>query len=181
MDDLQLIEAIVGRQEAAMEQFYKRYSAAVYAFALKTLKNPVDANETLNEVMLEVWQRAATFERRSSVKTWLLSITHHRAVDRVRRNARHDHVDETHIDEQAPDQLSCSLLDIELASENAGHVRTCLDELKPGHRQVVHLTFFEGFSYPEIAQTLQIPDGTVKTRMLNAKKLLMACLSRFLS
>jgi RNA polymerase sigma-70 factor (ECF subfamily) len=62
--------------------------------------------------------------------------------------------------------------------ENARYVNHCLDELKSNHRQVVYLTFFEGRSYPEIANILQIPAGTVKTRMMHAKKQLMNCLTR---
>jgi len=181
VNDKELLDQIADHKESAMEVFYKKYSGIVYAFAFKTLHNPVDANEIVNEVMMEVWKKAHTFAGKSTIKTWLLSITHHKSVDLVRKNVRHDHEDESHIDEQSPDNISCSLLDLEVASENNAHVKTCVNELANGHRQVVHLTFFEGLSYPEISTILEIPQGTVKTRMLHAKKQLLACISRFLS
>lgn len=180
-DDKALLQGIIAGQESALEQFYRKYSGMVYNFALRTVKNPVDASEVMNEVMMEVWHKATGFTGKSSVKTWLFSITHHKSVDMVRRNVRHDHEDETHIDENSPDRMGCSLEIGEIARENQGHVKLCLEELGQRHRQVVYLTFFEGSSYPEIARILSIPEGTVKTRMLHAKKLLLACLSRFLS
>lgn len=179
--DQSLLEDIANENQAAMESFYKRHASAVYGFAMKTLQNPVDASEVVNEVMLEVWKKAASFEGKSAVKTWLLSITHHKSVDLIRRSQRHHHESDEHIDEKLNENPACSVLDGQLSAENAGHIKTCMNELQNGHRQVVYLTFFEGFSYPEIARTLEIPDGTVKTRMMHAKKALFACLNRFLN
>lgn len=180
-DDKSLLKGIIAGQESALERFYHRYSGTVYNFALRTVKNPVDASEVMNEVMLEVWNKASSFNNRSSIKTWLLSITHHKAVDLVRRNVRHDHEDESHIDYDASGH-SCSPLEMgEIMRQDRQHVKICLEKLGQGQRQVVYLTFFEGFSYPEIAATLSVPEGTVKTRMMHAKKLLLGCLKRFLS
>lgn len=179
-DDVNLLNRIATEDTVAMECFYKRHASAVYGFALKTVKNPVDASEVMNEVMLEVWKKASNFAGQSKVKTWLLSITHHKAVDHVRKKSRHDHADEDQIDQHSEANLSCSLQELQEASENREHIQTCLGELANGHRQVVYLTFYEGCSYPDIAATLDIPEGTVKTRMLNAKKQLLACLKRFL-
>lgn len=180
VQDAELLAKIATGDQIAMECFYKRHAGAVYGFALKTVKNPVDASEVLNEVMMEVWKKGHTYSGNSSVKTWLLAISHHKSVDQVRKSVRHDHDDESNIDVQSSENLSCSLLDIELAAENGRYVKTCLGELANGHRQVVYLTFYEGHSYPEIAAILEIPEGTVKTRMMSAKKQLLACLGRFL-
>jgi RNA polymerase sigma-70 factor (ECF subfamily) len=177
-DDKALLEGIVARDESALERFYRKHSTTVYRFALRTLRNPVEASELLNEVMLEVWDKAGNYAGRASVRTWLLSITHHKAVDLVRRNARHDHEDEERIDVEAPQFHAGSLLDMEVSRESGGHVRTCVDALPHGHRQVVYLTFFEGCSYPEIAETLGVPQGTVKTRMLHARQKLLDCIQR---
>ncbi len=181
VQDEELLKQIASGDQVAMECFYKRHSGAVYGFALKTVKNPVDAGEVLNEVMMEVWKKGDSFSGGSSVKTWLLAIVHHKAVDHVRKSARHDHDDESSIDHDAGDNVTCSVLDLQLSAEDGRHVKTCLGELANGHRQVVYLTFYEGYSYPDIAGILDIPEGTVKTRMMTAKKLLLSCLSRFLS
>lgn len=177
-DDSKLLQAIARGDQQAMEQFYHRHSSAVYQFAFKTLNNGADAAEVMNEVMMEVWRKATSFSGKSAVKTWLLSITHHKAVDTVRRKARHDASSE--IPEQVDDDSHCSLELAQAGVEDSERVKKCLAELKDGHRQVVYLTFFEGLAYPDIAGILDIPAGTVKTRMLHAKNQLKACLARLL-
>ncbi|WP_101759119.1 RNA polymerase sigma factor [Oceanicoccus sp. KOV_DT_Chl] len=174
--DEDLLADMANGKEQAMEQFYQRYSSVVYQFALKTLHNGADAAEVMNEVMLEVWRKADSFSGKSKVKTWLFSITHHKAVDAVRRKSRHDGQEE--FQEETHDLPVCSLQDASSGVEDASKVESCMNQLKNAHRQVVYLTFFEGLAYPEIANILDIPAGTVKTRMMHAKKLLMNCLSR---
>lgn len=177
-DDAALLNAIAGGDQKSMEVFYHRHSSAVYYFAFKTLNNGADAAEVMNEVMMEVWRKASTFSGKSAVKTWLLSIAHHKAVDTVRRKARHDATDE--VPEQADDEAHCSLELAQAGAEDNDRVKKCMGELKDGHRQVVYLTFFEGLAYPDIAGILDIPPGTVKTRMMHAKNQLKACLARLL-
>jgi len=181
MEDSKLLSQIINGDEIAMETFYRRHAGSVHAFAMRSLHNPVDATEVLNEVMMEVWRKASTFGGKSSVKTWLLKITHHKAVDAVRKNRRHDHDDETHIDQNAPNLQGQSLLDDALSNENAEQVSFCLEKLNDSQRQVVYLAFYEELSYPEIALTLTIPEGTVKTRMMHARKKLYECLQRLLN
>lgn len=177
-DDVTLLDAIARSDQHAMETFYHRHSSAVYHFAFKTLNNGADAAEVMNEVMMEVWRKASSFSGNSAVKTWLLSIAHHKAVDTVRRKARHDASDE--IPEQVDDETHCSLELAHAGAEDSERVKQCMSELKDGHRQVVYLTFFEGLSYPDIAGILDIPPGTVKTRMMHAKNQLKACLAKLL-
>lgn len=174
--DEALLADMANGKEQAMEHFYRRYSSVVYQFALKTLHNGADASEVMNEVMMEVWRKADTFSARSKVKTWLLSITHHKAVDAVRRKSRHDGQEE--LQDETEDIPQCSLQDAGRGVDDARRVEDCMNRLKNAHRQVVYLTFFEGLAYPEIAKILEVPAGTVKTRMMHAKKLLMHCLSR---
>ena len=124
--DEELLQRIIQQDQKAMEQFYHRFSSLVYRFALRTLKVPVDAAEIVNEVMMEVWCKAATFKHQSSVKTWLLSMTHHKAVDLVRKNVRHEHEDDT-VMEQIADPV-CSIGELESATSNEKYVSHCLDQ-----------------------------------------------------
>ncbi len=175
---LACLQAIANKDESAMERFYRHFSGAVFQFAMKTVNNPSDAAEVSNEVFLEIWRKAGSFSGQSKCRTWLMSITHHKAVDLVRKKAKHDKVDD--IDqqvEQADENAACSLTRAQTNIQNRGKVEHCMGTLKDGHRQVVYLTFFEELAYPEIAAVLSIPAGTVKTRMMHAKKLLMHCLS----
>ncbi len=180
--DEELLRDIAAGSETAMQAFYQQYSDTVYRFAMKTLRNPVDAAEVLNEVMLAVWQKPDGFQGRSKVSTWLYGITHNKAVDAVRKKARHDGT-ETYNPEQHgedDDVLGCELFRVQEGVENSGYVRQCLDRLSDAHRQVVYLTFFEELSYPEIAEVLSVPAGTIKTRMMHAKKSLLRCIQGLL-
>lgn len=174
--DNELLEDICSGNEKAMHEFYKRYSGIVYQFAFKTLLNGPDASEVMNEVMMEIWRKADSFSGKSKVRTWLLSITHNKAVDTVRRKSRHDGNEE--LDDDLDVASSCSLEDAQSGVENAKYIKQCMNNLNNSHRQVVYLTFFEGLSYPDIAGIMGIPAGTVKTRMMHAKKNLLNCLTR---
>ncbi|MBB1518765.1 sigma-70 family RNA polymerase sigma factor [Aquipseudomonas guryensis] len=177
--DVQLLLRIAGQDQRALRQFYERFHGVVYQFSMRTVANAADAAEVLNEVMLEVWRRAASFQGQSQVRTWLLSITRHKSIDLLRRKRPTELLDEASLDE-GEEEASCPMsLAIELGQQGE-QVRVCLDRLKDSHRQVVYLTFFEELSYPEIAEIMAIPNGTVKTRMLHAKQQLLQCLRRLL-
>jgi RNA polymerase sigma-70 factor (ECF subfamily) len=173
-----LLDDIAGGDQRALENFYRAYHGAVYQFALRLVRNPADAAELVNETMLEVWKAAASYRGGSRVKTWLLSIVSHRAVDQLRRKQRHS--GSVEIEDDLVDEAACALPDVLAGAENARHVRACIERLPERQRQVVHLTFFEQLAYPEIAQVLDVPTGTVKTRMMHAKARLVHCLGGFL-
>jgi len=177
-----LLRDIAGGKESAMQAFYQQYSDTVYRFAMKTVRNPVDAAEILNEVMLAVWQKPDGFKGKSKISTWLYGITHNKAVDAIRRKARHDGSEEFNPDlhGEDADAEGCELFRVQDGIENSGYVRQCLDRLTDAHRQVVYLTFFEELSYPEISEVLGIPAGTIKTRMMHAKKNLLRCIRSLL-
>lgn len=171
------LQAIGTGDQRALEHFYRAYHGAVYQFALRLVRNPADAAELVNESMLEVWKAAASFRGGSRVKTWLLGIVNHRAIDLLRRKKRHV---SDELDDDIADESTCSIPDELAGAQHARHVRHCLETLPERHRQVVHLTFFEQLAYPEIAQVLDVPTGTIKTRMMHAKTKLLHCLQRFL-
>lgn len=172
------LAAISAGDQRALESFYRAYHGAVYGFALRLVRNPADAAELVNESMLEVWKAAATFRGASRVKTWLLGIVNHRAIDLLRRKRRH--AASVELDEEIADESACALPDVLANAQHAHHVRDCVERLPERHRQVVYLTFFEQLGYPEIAQVLDVPSGTVKTRMMHAKTKLMHCLEGLL-
>lgn len=76
-----LLKHMAAGSEAALREFYQTFNARVYGFALKRLRDPADAADVLNEVMLEAWRSASRFEGRSQVSTWLLGIAHHKIID----------------------------------------------------------------------------------------------------
>ncbi len=168
-----LLAAVARGSEAALEQLYRAAHARIYAFALKRVRDPVEAADILNEVMLEVWRHAARFEGRSQALTWILGIAHHKAMDALRR--RHGEI-QAEPDPEIADE-DANVEGAWAGAENAEWLRRCMERLSDAHRAVVHLAFFEDLGYPEIAQIVDCPVGTVKTRMFHAKRLLKECLS----
>ena len=168
-----LRDIATGRQ-SALEKFYRHFHAQVQQFALRLSGNAADAAEITNESMLEVWRSAAGFAGDSKVRTWLFGIVNHRAIDLLRRRRRL-HSDD--LDELVDDSPSCNIADVIGGAQDAGHVRRCVEQLPERQKAVVHLAFFEELSYPEVAEALHVPVGTIKTRVMHAKLRLQQCLS----
>jgi len=176
--DRELLAKIASGDEAAMQDFFHRHHTSVYAFAIKRLSEAADAADVVNDVMLQVWQKAGTFEGRSKVRTWMLGIANNKVLDHFRKRGRDRHEE---LDDQIEDEAAnTGLLDISLA-QDADAILHCMEKLSDAHRRVVHLAFYEDLPYPEIAQVLECPPGTVKTRMMHAKNNLKRCLQTRMS
>jgi RNA polymerase sigma-70 factor (ECF subfamily) len=173
--DQQLLIQIAAGSQSAMEQLYQHFESRLYHFALNRLHDSFEAADVVNEVMLQVWRGAARFQGRSKVSTWVFGIAHNKIVDRLRKLGR-ARLDE--IDPQQPDEDAPMLADVVAAVEASGRLRECIERLSDAHRQVVHLAFFEDLPYPEIAEILACPQGTVKTRMFHARRQLKQCLQQ---
>ncbi len=173
-DAADLLRRMATGSEAALREFYQAFHGRVYAFALRRLRNPADAAEVLNEVMLEAWRSAARFEGRSQVLTWVLGIAHHKIIDNLRRQKSHllNELDPEMADDDGP-----TALDAIAGTQDAAQLRRCLEDLSDAHRLIVHLAFFEDLPYEEIARIADCPVGTVKTRMFHARRLLKRCLA----
>lgn len=178
ISDIELLQKIATGNQQALKQFYQRFSGCVYQFSMRSVANAADAADVVNEVMLEVWRRAHTFQGKSQVRTWLLSITRNKSIDLLRRKRPNQSLDDIELIEEGDGH--CELSFITELKEQGAQVRSCMDKLKDTHRQVVYLTFFEELSYTDIADVMAIPSGTVKTRMMHAKQQLLKCLQRFL-
>jgi RNA polymerase sigma factor (sigma-70 family) len=156
----------------AFTQLYQTLERPVFRFVLSKLNDPHEAADILNEVFMDLWRTAGRFEGRSTVKTWIFGIAYRKTMDHFRKTRRvtvSDDIPEE-IDE-SPDALTCLA-----AAEEADHVRHCLGTLSPDHRAAIELAFYEDLSYGEIAGITGAPEGTIKTRVFHAKKLLLHCL-----
>ena len=169
-----MLDRIATGSQAALEDFYHAYEHSVYRYAHLKLNDPHEAADILNEVMLEVWNGAQRFEGRSKVSTWVLGIARHKILDRQR--ARRPDTTDVDAREDLEDTGSPDPVDLSAADEQAEEIRRCLQELSDRQREVVYLTYYQGLSYPEIAVIADCPEGTVKTRMFHARKVLQRCL-----
>lgn len=176
MEDTDLIRRVGAGDRAALKTLYERHSDALYKFLRYRLRDPFEASDVTQEVFLEIWRAAARFEGRSSPRTWIFGIARNKAVDRMRRGAREASVPDpdTEIPDEAPDPET-----IAVRASDAARLRTCISGLSDTHRSAIHLAFYEELPYAEIATIEGVPIGTIKTRVLHAKRLLMHCLAAF--
>jgi RNA polymerase sigma factor (sigma-70 family) len=166
LGDGQLVELVAQRDAGALEALYDRYGRAAYSLARRILTEETLAQDVVQEVFLSLWRDARRFDAgRGTVATYLLSITHHRAVDVVRReeNLRRWRTSDEGLELEADPKARVE--DEVEASERRAEVRAALAALPAGQREALLLAYFGGYTQREVAALVGVPLGTVKTRM----------------
>jgi len=175
--DRAVLALVTAGQLDALQDLYDRYKTLSYSIALRITADGSLAEDVVQEAFLGVWRNAGRYvEGRGSVKTWLLSIVHHRAVDAVRREQA-----QRRRAEQAArlgpgiveDPIDDVLAAIDLPRERK-LVRSALGELPEEQREVIQRMYFEGLSQSQIAERTGLPLGTVKSHTLLAMRRLRA-------
>jgi RNA polymerase sigma-70 factor (ECF subfamily) len=169
-----LLTHVAKGDQAAFEALYDQLGASVYGLIRKVLRNPSQAEEVAQEVLLEVWRTASRFDpARGSAATWMLTIAHRRAIDRVRAEeaaaAREQRT------AQAPTTVDEVAETVE-ASMDAERLRRCLAGLTELQRESITLAYYGGYSYAQVAALLDTALGTIKTRIRDGLTRLRACL-----
>ena len=149
---------------AVLSELYDRYQALMYGLALRITNDRGQAQDVVQEAFVGVWRHAGRYVAgRGSVRTWVLSITHHRAIDLVRRRRPASPLPETEVLEQT---LTSPDVWPEVArAEDAQAVRVALDGLPEAQRTAIELAYFDGLTQSEIADRTGTPLGTVKSRV----------------
>jgi RNA polymerase sigma-70 factor (ECF subfamily) len=174
-DDAELLHRIGQGDESAMGAFYQEHGRVVLAQILLVTGERVLAEEIVQDTMLAVWRGAASFRGESSVRSWVIAIARRQTRDRL-RGQRLRVVDDAFLADQpgpGPGPESTALDRAELA-EVMGAIR----ELASAHREVLGLAFGAGLSLPEVAGVLEIPVGTVKSRLAAARTALSRILNQ---
>jgi RNA polymerase sigma-70 factor, ECF subfamily len=162
-------QALLGRvavgDEDAFEQLYDRVAGSVLGVIRRVLRDPGQSEEVAQEVMVEIWRTAARFDpERGGASSWVITMAHRRAVDRVRSAQASTNRDtKVALLEHVPafDQVSEAVE----ASLEREQVRRALDSLTALQREAVGLAYYGGYTHREVAELLDVPLGTVKTRL----------------
>ncbi|MER5384563.1 sigma-70 family RNA polymerase sigma factor [Streptomyces sp. NBC_00647] len=176
MEADELLVLVAGGDQKAFEELYGLVSGPVFGLVRRVVRDPAQSEEVSQEVLLELWRSAARFDPgRGSALSWILTLAHRRAVDRVRsaraateREQREGQRSHRPAFDQVAEEVEAGL--------EREWVRRCLDRLTALQRQSVTLAYYDGYTYREVAERLSLPLGTVKTRMRDGLTRLRECL-----
>jgi RNA polymerase sigma-70 factor, ECF subfamily len=164
--DEEVMQLVQQGDPRAFELLYDRHGGAAFSLAYRMVGDRAVAEDISQEAFLSIWRSRLRYQAdRGSVRTWMLGVVHHRAIDALRRNLVHDRrrasgegIEER---EEAPERT-----DVEAARrEEARQVRSAIDTLPEDQSRVIELAYFGGFTHSQIAEMLEMPIGTVKGRM----------------
>ena len=164
--DEELMLLVQDGDARAFEVLYDRHGGAAFSLSYRMVGNRTAAEDIVQEAFLSIWRSRVRYQReRGSVRTWVLGIVHHRAIDALRRNVVHDRrrasaegIEERH--------EARELTDVEAARrEEARSLRAALETLPEDQSRVIELAYFGGFTHTQIAEMLEQPVGTIKGRM----------------
>lgn len=151
--------------EAAFGDLYDATSGRVYGLVLRVVRDPAQAEEVTQETYLEVWRTASRFDPdRGSALSWLMTLAHRRAVDRVRSAEASSRRDSTWHDQSQPSEHDVTA-EAATAAIDATRVRKAMESLTKVQREALELAYFGGYTHSEVATMLELPVGTAKTRI----------------
>src|SRR4029078_7831811 len=168
--DREMVERIGRGDQSAFSALYDRLSRPLYSLALRMLGDAGDAQDALQDVFLQIWSRAGTYDpEQSSVFSWTVLLTRSRVIDRLRARGRRSRVVVASTEDapsaDADASTAESAADTAEKNDEAARVRYVLNNLPSEQREVIELAFFEHLSHHEIAARLGQPLGTVKARI----------------
>lgn len=165
--EAELLVRISRGDQEAFGQFYDRLSGCLFSFAMRILRNETAAEDVLQEVFLQIWERASTYNPElGKPLTWAVTLVRYRAIDRIRANQRGQNLIEAATREFGlATQFAGSADGAMMGRETAERVRGAMAKLPADHRQAIEMAFFGGLSQTEIAAALGAPLGTVKTHI----------------
>ncbi len=166
----QLIQRIAAGDQQAFSALYDRLSGPLFSLAMQMLGDEAEAEDALQEVSLQIWRRAATYDaERSKVFSWAVMMTRSKAIDRLRARGRRQRIVAGSTDEEegtrdyASDAENAS--DTSVRNDDAVRVRSALRTLPNEQRQAIEMAFFNDMTHAEIAEQNSEPLGTVKARI----------------
>lgn len=167
VEDKDLLKQIAKGDQAAMRVLFARHHLRVHRFIVRMIGNEASAEDVTNEVFLGVWRNAGGFDGRAAVSTWILAIAHKKSISSMRKRR------EGELDDAYAERIADDADDPEMSAakrDKGQQIRACMGKLSTDHRTIIDLVYYHEKSIPEIAEILDIPQGTVKTRMFHARR-----------
>jgi len=162
-DEASLVQRLVERDESALSELYTQYGRLVYSIAMRTVQNPHLAEEVTQDTFLKLWDQPERWDpQRGRFTSWLLAITRYTAIDHLRKEQRRPLQNALEWDDA---RLGHSALVDELTWEDGRMLHDYMERLPEEQEQAIELAFFQGMSHSEMAEYLNLPLGTVKTRV----------------
>lgn len=175
-----MMRQVAGRDAAALRTLYQRTSAKLFGICLRLLGDDAEAQDVLQEVYVTVWNKAASFDAaRASPITWLATLARNRAIDRLRgRGAQGGLVRDDFDGAMAVADDRPSSFDVLEQAEDSSRLHRCLEELEETARGMIRAAFFDGATYPQLAEAAGVPLPTIKSRIRRGLMRLRGCLER---
>lgn len=168
-EDVELLHRIAERDELAVGQLYDRYASYLFALLLRILKEHVEAEDSLQEVFLRVWDRAETYnESLGNPVVWLTRLTRNLAIDKLRSKLTHQRKAEEELgkdDEVHESDAERNPLNNAQQTQQRAYINAALATLPHEQRVLIEYAYFQGFTQTELAEHFHVPLGTVKTRI----------------
>lgn len=174
--DIHAMQRICAGDDGAVAELYDRYAPTALGLALKILRDAQEAEDVVHDAFVAIVERADQYKpERGTVVAWLVTTVRNLSLDRTRRRTRRAQITEEELRHEPPEPVM-DPESLSWAMRERDAVRRALDKLSPAQRQTLEIAFFEGLSYPEIAERENIPLGTVKSRAARALSALRAAL-----
>lgn len=171
----ELLAKIERKDERALRELHRLYHRRIFAFAMRYLRKPDEAETVVSDTLFEVWKNPTRFRGESLFRTWLLGIAYNKILMTLRgRDPAH-----SELDEEMPDEALGSFEMFAQKELRDGLIR-CMEALSAAHRQCLHLVFFEELSLREVAEIQGCPEVTARTRLFHARKNIKECVSKLL-
>ncbi len=162
-DETRLVQRLIAQDQSALSELYVQFGGLVYSIALRVVQNPTLAEEVTQDAFLKVWNQPSSWDpERGKFVSWLLTITRYTAIDRLRKEQRRPLQDAVELDDLKIGRRG--VMD-DPVWQDGRLLRSLLERLPQEQVQVIELAFFEGMSHSELAEYLNLPLGTVKTRV----------------
>jgi RNA polymerase sigma-70 factor (ECF subfamily) len=171
------LERVAEKSQPALAEVYQRSSAKLFGICLRILGDRSEAEDALQDIYINVWRKAGTFDRkRASPITWLAALARNRSIDR--RRARGSRI-VAGVEEamEIPDESEDAFSRLQTAQEG-GRIASCLSELEDRQNRAIRAAFYDGLSYPELAERWSVPLGTMKSWIRRGLLRLRECLER---